>query len=255
MQNALSCQMRGSWRITKGADMSRAERLLALLQLLRRHRRPVTGADLATELGVSLRTVYRDIESLVAQGAAIDGAAGLGFVLRPGFLLPPLMFTESEIEVLSLGAQWVSRQGDPELAASAVSALARIRTALPELRRDDLDHVSLLAGPGRAALLGTVDLVLIRRAMRTQTKLRLGYCDAAGTVTKRLVWPIGLGFFEQIRVLIGWCELRNDFRHFRADRIRAMSDTEVRYPKPRRTLLKLWRDRENVAAPQERNDC
>ncbi|MCW6511029.1 helix-turn-helix transcriptional regulator [Lichenifustis flavocetrariae] len=226
--------------------MSRAERLLALLQLLRRHRGPVSGAQLAAELDVSLRTVYRDIESLVGQGAAIEGAAGLGFVLRPGFLLPPLMFTESEIEVLSLGAQWVVRQGDAELSAAAESALARIRTALPDHRRHDLDHVGLLAGPGRAALPGMVDLAEVRRAMRAQTKLRLGYCDKAGTVTERLVWPIGLGFFDQVRVLIAWCELRDDFRHFRADRIRTMSETELRYPKPRRMLLKLWRDREGL---------
>src|SRR6516225_364885 len=105
--------------------MSRAERLLDLIQILRRHRRPVAGKLLAEELGISLRTLYRDIASLQAQGAGIEGEAGIGYVLKPGFMLPPLMFSEEEIEALVLGSRWVAERGDQRLAAAAKNALAR----------------------------------------------------------------------------------------------------------------------------------
>src|SRR5262245_23635780 len=106
--------------------MSRAQRLLDLIQVLRRHRFPVRGAALARELGVSLRTLYRDIEALKAQGARIDGEAGVGYVLRPGFMLPPLMFSEDEIEALVLGSRWVASRADAPLGKAARNALAKI---------------------------------------------------------------------------------------------------------------------------------
>src|ERR1051325_6578048 len=116
--------------------MARSERLLALIQALRRHRHPVTGQAMADELGVSLRTVYRDIQTLVAQGATIDGEAGLGFILRPGFVLPPLMFSDEELEALVLGLRWVSQRTDASFEYAAMNALAKIAAALP----DDLPH-------------------------------------------------------------------------------------------------------------------
>src|SRR5579862_8962741 len=106
--------------------MSRSERLFALIQVLRRHRRAVSGAELARELSVSLRTIYRDIQSLAASGAPIDGEAGIGYVLRPGYTLPPLMFTEEEIEALVLGSRWIAERADARFAASARDALAKI---------------------------------------------------------------------------------------------------------------------------------
>ncbi|HNB45871.1 MAG TPA: HTH domain-containing protein, partial [Burkholderiaceae bacterium] len=111
--------------------MSRAERLLSLLELLRRHRRPVSGAALAESLGISLRTLYRDIASLQAQGAAIDGAPGFGYVLQPGFMLPPLMFTPDEVEALVLGSRWVAERADPRLGGAARQALAKVAAVLP----------------------------------------------------------------------------------------------------------------------------
>src|SRR6201988_957718 len=127
--------------------MSRAERLLALIQALRRHRRPVSGAALAEELGVSLRTLYRDIQTLIAQGAQIDGEAGVGYVLRPGFMLPPLMFSEEEIEALVLGSRWVHQRADRALADAAANVLAKIGAVLPKDLRDTLDESGLLIGP------------------------------------------------------------------------------------------------------------
>ncbi len=119
--------------------MSRSQRLLDLIQVLRRHRRPVSGAVLAEKIGVSLRTLYRDIETLKAHGADIDGAAGIGYVLGPGFLLPPLMFTEDEIEALVLGSRWVSERADAPLGDAARNALVKIAAVLPEALRESLD--------------------------------------------------------------------------------------------------------------------
>ena len=128
--------------------MSRAERLLELMQALRRRRAPVAGAALADELGVSLRTLYRDIASLQAQGAAIEGEAGFGFVLKPGFTLPPLMFSLEEVEALALGARWVEGRADAGLAKAARDALAKIGAVLPPERAEALDWPTLLAGAG-----------------------------------------------------------------------------------------------------------
>src|SRR4051794_294537 len=116
--------------------------------MLRRHRHPVSGQTLADELGVSLRTIYRDIQTLVGQGAAIDGEAGVGFVLRPGFVLPPLMFADEEIEALALGLRLVSRRTDAALARAAMNALSKIGAVLPDDLRDSIESVGLLAAPG-----------------------------------------------------------------------------------------------------------
>src|SRR5258708_4125118 len=124
--------------------MSRAARLLDLIQLLRRHRRPVSGRALAETLGISLRTLYRDVASLAAQCAAIDGEPGLGYILRPGFMLPPLMFSEEEIEALVLGSRWVAERGDDHLASAARNALAKIAAVLPDDLRAAADTTTLL---------------------------------------------------------------------------------------------------------------
>jgi biotin operon repressor len=135
--------------------LARAQRLLELIQVLRRHRRPVSGETLAEELGVSLRTVYRDIQTLIGQGASIDGEAGVGYVLRPGFVLPPLMFSDEEIEALVLGSRWVAQRTDEPLARAAQNAIAKIAAVLPEDLRDSIEGNGLLAGPpsraGRSA--------------------------------------------------------------------------------------------------------
>src|SRR5262245_47784575 len=146
--------------------MSRAQRLLDLIQVLRAHRRPVAGAALAEQTGVSLRTLYRDIETLKAQGAHIDGEPGIGFVLRPGFMLPPLMFSEEEIEALVLGSRWVSERADTPLGDAARSALTKIAAVLPDDLRDSLDASNLLIGPGEPIAAGDAELPAIRMAIR-----------------------------------------------------------------------------------------
>ncbi|EJC78037.1 putative transcriptional regulator [Rhizobium leguminosarum bv. trifolii WSM2012] len=226
--------------------MSRSERLLDLLQVLRRHRRPVSGGVLADEIGVSIRTLYRDIASLQAQGAAIEGEPGVGYILKPGFLLPPLMFPPEEIEALVLGSRWVADRGDDPLRDTARNALARIAAVLPPELRDALDASALLVGPGVKIPVDSVDPALLRKAIRTERKLSLSYSDGAGVASERLVWPFALAFFDQVRVLLGWCELRQDFRSFRTDRIVHAQALDARYPKRRQALLKQWREIQGI---------
>ncbi|PBC08120.1 YafY family protein [Mesorhizobium sp. WSM3859] len=220
--------------------MSRSERLLDLIQILRRHRRPVSGRTLADEMGVSIRTLYRDIATLQGQGAPIDGEAGLGYVLKPGFMLPPLMFTDEEIEAIVLGSRWVAKQPDKRLATSAADALAKIAAVLPGDLRDDLDATTLLVGP-RSDNLEAIDLGVVRQAIREERKLGFLYRDAGGSPSKRVVWPFALAFFDKVRVMAAWCETRQDFRHFRADRMSDLTATGIRYPRRRQSMLKEWR--------------
>lgn len=226
--------------------MPRSARLLSLIQLLRRYRRPVTAATLAGELGVSERTIYRDVATLAAQGAPIAGEAGLGYVLRPGFLLPPLMFGDDEAEAVVLGLRWVASRGDGPLGTAAADALAKIASVLPDHVREAAFASGLLAGPGEAVPPGTADLSLLRRAIRLERKLRITYADTQGQRTERTVWPVALGFFDQVRVVVAWCEMRQDFRHFRADRITHAEPLAERYARRRRVLLAEWRAREGV---------
>ena len=226
--------------------MSRAERLLALMQVLRRHRRPVSGSLLAAELGISIRTLYRDIASLQGQGACIDGAPGLGYVLRPGFVLPPLMFSEEEVEALVLGSRWVADRADQRLGAAARNALAKIAAVLPPELRNELDTSSLIVGPGESIAAGDAELAVVRRSIRAERKLRIGYRDTAGVETERTIWPFALGFFDRVRVVAAWCELRESIRHFRTDRILALTPSDIRYPRRRLALLKEWRQSQGI---------
>ena len=173
--------------------MSRAQRLLDLIQVLRRHRHPVSGATLAEATGVSLRTLYRDIELLKAEGAHIDGEAGVGYVLRPGFMLPPLMFSEEEIEALVLGSRWVHQRADRALADAAANVLAKIGAVLPKDLRETLDDSGLLIAPGDPIAAGDAQLPKIRQAIRTERKIGISYRDKDGAPTKRTIWPFAVG--------------------------------------------------------------
>ena len=226
--------------------MARTDRLLDLVQMLRRHRLPVSGEALALELDVSLRTLYRDIATLRAQGADIQGEPGIGYVLKPGFLLPPLMFSEDELEALVLGMRWVARRTGGSLSAAAENALARISAVLPKDLKDQLDSTLLLVGPTIATDDRAEDITLIRTAIRRERKLLLSYQDASGEPSERKIWPFALGFFDQVRVIAAWCELRNDFRHFRTDRIIQIASMEERYPKRKNALLKTWREMQTI---------
>ena len=227
--------------------MSRTQRLFDLIQILRQHRRPVSGAVLAEQAGVSLRTIYRDIENLRAQGADIDGEAGIGYVLKPGFLMPPLMFDEDEIEALTLGSRWVARNADPALAQAAGKALTRIAAVLPPDLKQKLELNGLVVAQMTSAVQGVVDVADVRKAIRDEVAVRISYSDAKGDLSERTIWPIMLGFFEKARIVAAWCELREDFRNFRTDRIHAMERTSKRYPRRRAVLMKEWKHSQGLA--------
>ena len=227
--------------------MSRSGRLFLLMDALRGYRHPVTAARLAEQLGVSERTIYRDIKTLGDLGAPLEGEAGMGYRLKAGSFLPPLMFGVDEIEALVLGARWVRRQGDAGLAAAAQSALARIAAATPKDLRDDMAETSLWVPIGDdASTVSDVHVQPVREAIRYQQRLQLSYCDEQGRATERMVWPFALAFFEGKRLLAAWCEMRSAYRHFRIDRILAVQTLAERYPVRRGVLLKSWRAELNI---------
>ena len=230
--------------------MDRTQRLFAVMDGLRRHRRPVTAAALASEQRVSVRTIYRDIQTLIGLGAPIDGEAGLGYLLRPGFFLPPLMFDEDELEALVLGARWVERQPDEALAKAARNALAKIATAAPDDLRDVMAQSGLWAHSWNQ-IAPAVSLPAIRDAIRREHKLSIAYRDQTDTPTKRVIWPIGLAFYDSKHAIVAWCELRQDFRFFRADRIAELSSTGERYPKRRAALANAFKEQMEAKKAQE----
>lgn len=227
--------------------MSRTQRLFDLIQILRKHRYPISGKQLAEELNVSLRTVYRDIVTLQGQGASIEGEPGLGYVLRPGFMLPPLMFSEEEIEALVLGSRWVALRTDKKLRLAATNVLAKISAVLPEDLRQQLEFSGLLIGPVKTTVEHDDEKeALIRLAIRKEHKLQMTYIDVKEDESQRIIWPLAIGFFEEVHIIVAWCELRENFRHFRTDRIVNLTQLETRYPKPRQALLKKWRELNNI---------
>jgi predicted DNA-binding transcriptional regulator YafY len=219
----------------------RADRLFQIIQILRRSRGPHTADRLAEELETSRRTVYRDIAALLGQRVPIRGEAGVGYVLEDGFDLPPLALTPDEIEAAVLGAQWVAARGDPILARAARDLTAKLMAAVPERLRP------LLLDPGVSAphwpnvQADSLDVAQARAAIRAGRKLRIRYGDAGGAVSERTVWPIAIGYLENARLLVAWCELREDFRHFRADRVRAATFLDERYPERPSVLRARWR--------------
>lgn len=229
--------------------MPRAHRLLRLVQVLRRYRQPVSARQLADELEISIRSVYRDVQTLRAEGATIEGEPGVGYVLRPGFLLPPLMFTDEELEALLLGLRLTAEHADDALARAAGEVVAKLRAVLPKELRTLLDETALLAGPALSRPPETIELSELRRAIRDQRKLRIVYANPTGVSTARVIWPLALGFFQRSRLLVAWCETRADFRSFRTDRIAEWQTLAERLPRSRMALLREWRARERIPEP------
>lgn len=225
--------------------MTRAQRLLALIQILRHHRYPITAQALAQQLDISTRTLYRDIAQLQEQGACIEGAPGVGYVLRSGFLLPPLMFSPEEVDALLLGIHWVARNSDPALRDAARQALTKINAVVPDDLGRTIDNPSLMIAPPRQAI-AQRHLPELRAAIRQRCKVSLQYRDVQGHPSTRIVWPVALGYFDTVRILVAWCELRQDFRHFRTDRIDGLDIAAQQYPQHHHTLLRAWKVREGI---------
>jgi predicted DNA-binding transcriptional regulator YafY len=225
-------------RLHRERALSRSVRLLALLQALRCRRRPVTAAALAQELQVSERTIYRDLSELAAQGAPVRGEAGVGYMLLPGLFLPPLMLTEDETEAVLLGLRYVDQRGDDVLTKAAANAHAKVLAVLPQEKQIAATLPMTIPGPKASGFPdNTVPLSALRSAIRTCRRLAIGYVNAEGRQTRRVIWPIQLSFMDNARVVTGWCELRKAFRFFRTDRI---SSAEIgdRYPARRADLIR-----------------
>jgi predicted DNA-binding transcriptional regulator YafY len=220
--------------------MRRAERLLRIIQILRRHRRPVKGQSMAEEVEVSLRTLYRDIADLIVDGVPIRGEAGIGYVLGEGYDVPPLMFNADELEAVMLGLRWVERRGDQDLSRAAQDTIAKIGAVLPQALKPFLFDSGLLAPPVFFKTVDAVDVAALRQAVREQRKVSIIYRDEQGKDTTRVIWPIGISYFDAQRLVIGWCELRNDFRSFRTDRLMEAQVLSEKYQERRKALLKRW---------------
>ena len=227
--------------------MSRSQRLFDLLQLLRCHKYPVTADYLASELNVSTRTIYRDIVTLQAQGAEIDGEAGVGYQLKPTFALPPMMFSMGELEALRLGAEWIAKQANGEFSESARNAIAKISAVLPAdhqaKRSEDIVRVASIIEVAELS----IELSDIKLAIKQQNKAEIHYTDAKAKVSSRVVWPMLIGLFEQHYVLVAWCEVRSAYRNFRLDRIAEWTILEEKYQRTRHDLIKDWQIMEGIA--------
>lgn len=230
--------------------MRRTDRLFQLIQILRRASRPVTAARLAEELEVSKRTVYRDIADLAGQRVPVEGEAGSGYTLSADYDMPALMFTPDELEALLLGADLVRRLPDATLSNNAQDALTKILSALPDRLARAVTSSAVAIRPDIVPE-QQPDTRLIRAAIRQGKKLRLRYRATKDEVSTRVVWPVVLGYDLERCLLIAWCEARNDFRHFRADRIEALTVLEEQIPLAATALKENWRRwREKTFRPE-----
>lgn len=221
--------------------MRRADRLFEIIQVLRRTRAPLTAEAIAAELETSRRTVYRDIAALIGQRVPIRGEAGVGYVLERGFDMPPLMLTGDEIEAVVLGAQWVSVHADPALAQAAAAVLAKVATVVPEGLRGLIEEPAVTTPPAFAARADAhIDVARLRIWSQQGRTLMIRYLDEAGRASERTVWPFLVGYRDSLRMLMAWCELRQDFRMFRTDRIQAVTFLDARYPERRAILRRRW---------------
>ncbi len=212
--------------------MRRADRLFQIVQILRRRRSVTTARHLAQRLEVSDRTIYRDVNDLLASGVPIEGEAGVGYMLRE-YDLPPLMFSREEIEALVLGARIVQSWTDPDLARDARAALDKIGAVLPEDLEHYIEGAALIAPRDHFQERVNVPFADIRRALRESRKLAIEYIDEHNNPTRRVIQPLWLAFYGPVWLLVAWCELRSDYRAFRPDRIQTLelrADTFARRP-------------------------
>ncbi|MDH5445082.1 MAG: YafY family transcriptional regulator [Gammaproteobacteria bacterium] len=222
--------------------MRRADRLFEIIQWLR-SRRVTTAQWLAEKLEVSERTIYRDIQDLMSSGVPIEGEAGVGYALRKGFDLPPLMFNREELAALSLGAQIIRSWADPKLADAAERVLSKIEVILPDELKDKIENTRLYSPMVRLNPKVANVLASLRLAIDQQNKVSIDYQREDGQTSHRTVWPLGLFFWGTVWTLGSWCELRESFRNFRLDRIRDLTTTDENYPLMEgRTLNDLLRE-------------
>jgi predicted DNA-binding transcriptional regulator YafY len=232
--------------------MRRADRLFDIIQILRTASHPVTAAALAEKLEVTVRTIYRDIAALQGSRVPIEGAPGLGYVMRRGFDLPPLMFTTEEIDAIAVGVRLLRRLRDRKLQEAAESVLGKLSAVVPEPLQSQLVAAPLYVSDGSAPAVTGVDLSQVRGAIRESRKLAVTYVDEEGRRTRRTIWPIAMAYYVDVTLVGAWCELRNDFRHFRVDRILASDVLDERFSADSGRLTAEWlalrKDRPDASA-------
>jgi len=222
--------------------MRRTERLFQIIQILRSTRSPITGRELAEELEISIRTLYRDMAELTAQRIPITGEAGMGYVLDNGYDMPPLMLTADELEAAALGAAWVASEADPSLARAARDLVSKLSEAIPNELRPIVLDASSKPIVTRSKVSVRFDPALLRHAIRERYRLELAYTDGNGETTQRIVWPLLIAFLDRSRYLVAWCETKNDYRHFKTERVQELKVKSEKYPGRRAALIKGWED-------------
>jgi predicted DNA-binding transcriptional regulator YafY len=220
--------------------MRKATRLFEIIQVLRVARSPATAATIAEKLEVSQRTVYRDIEALQAMRVPIEGGRGIGYIMRPGFDLPPLMFSIEEMEAVILALALLERTGDAELKDAAKRVGAKIAGAVPAPLRRLLEMNALHAWGAVTPPVASVDLALVRRAIREERKLALDYRDQFGKATRRTIWPVALIYYSEAANIVAWCELRQALRNFRTDRVEHCSALDEAFKGSGDRLRQEW---------------
>jgi len=221
--------------------MSRSTRMFEVIQLLRSANQPITAQAIAEELEVNKRTVYRDIAALQAMRVPIDGEAGIGYIMRQGYDLPPLMFNAEEFEALKLGLSLLRRTGDKALEKTAESVMRKIANAAPVAKRSDVFDVPVFASCWHTIPESEVNPQLIRNCIRDEYKIEFDYHDQHDAMTHRIVLPLALLYYIEVVVVAAWCELRNDFRHFRLDRMNECAVSEQRFTESSEDLRQRWR--------------
>ncbi len=222
--------------------MRRTERLFQIIQILRSTRSPLTGQELADELEISIATLYRDMAELHAQRIPIRGEAGVGYVLDDGYDMPPLMLTADELEAAALGAAWVAQEADPSLARAARDLVSKLSSAIPKELRPIVLDASSKAIQTRTRVSERFDSALLRHAIRERYRLQLIYKDRDGTMSDRIVWPLLIAFLDRTRYLVAWCERKEDYRHFKTERVQELKVLAKKYPSRRAALLKGWEE-------------
>lgn len=222
--------------------MRKASRLFEIIQILRLAERPTTAAQIAEQLEVTPRSIYRDIVALQAMRVPIEGGRGIGYILRPGFDLPPLMFSIEETEAIVLALALLQRTGDMGLRKAAKAVNDKIAAAMPPPLRQSLTRDAIYAWGSVMPEPDGIDLSLVRTAIRDEQKLQIAYQDEQGRSTARAVRPIALIYYSAHSVMVAWCELRNGLRNFRADRITESKPLTERFAGEGDRLRKLWVD-------------
>ena len=222
--------------------MSRTHRLFQLMTTLRRLPAPVTAVQLADEMQMSLRTMYRDIDTLRELGAVIDGEAGFGYTLIEDAALPPLGFEDDELEALVLGLRNVTVIGDPALAKAASTALAKLTSRLPPRQALRLEHAILDARRFTRPDPPRIDVATLRAATWAEESVAFAYTDGKGAASKRSVDPLGIVYMQDTNMLLAWCHLRRDFRAFRLDRMEDLQRTGQSFRPKRVPMLREFTD-------------